>query len=69
METNPVLSFNASTGRYEAFAGTTELIEAILARKLARGKAVFLAPRMIPFFHAIWGMRRTEEKPRLTRIA
>ena len=30
--------------------------------KLARGKAMFLAPRMIPYFHAIWGMRRSEEK-------
>ena len=23
--------------------------------KLARGKTMFLAPRMIPYFHAIWG--------------
>jgi hypothetical protein len=37
--------------------------------KLARGKAMFLAPRMIPHFHAIWGMRRTEEKRRLSRRA
>jgi len=29
--------------------------------KLARGKAMFLAPRMVPFFHAIWGLRRVEE--------
>ncbi|HJR60636.1 MAG TPA: crosslink repair DNA glycosylase YcaQ family protein [Vicinamibacterales bacterium] len=29
--------------------------------KLARGKAMFLAPRMIPAFHAIWGVRRSEE--------
>ena len=29
--------------------------------KLARGKATFIAPRMIPYFHAIWGMRRAEE--------
>src|SRR6059058_5244680 len=28
--------------------------------KLARGKAMFLAPRMIPYFHAVWGMRRSE---------
>src|SRR5512146_606471 len=33
--------------------------------KLARGKAMFLAPRMIPHFHAIWGMRRSEENRRL----
>jgi hypothetical protein len=37
--------------------------------KLARGKATFLAPRMIPYFHAIWGMRRSEEPRRLTRNA
>jgi hypothetical protein len=33
--------------------------------KLARGKTMFLAPRMIPYFHAIWGVRRAEEKRRL----
>ena len=37
--------------------------------KLARGKAMFLAPRMIPYFHAVWGMRRSEEKRRLSRSA
>ena len=37
--------------------------------KLARGKATFLAPRMIPYFHAVWGVRRSEEKRRLTRHA
>jgi hypothetical protein len=37
--------------------------------KLARGKAMFLAPRMIPHFHAIWGLRRAEEKRRLGRNA
>jgi hypothetical protein len=37
--------------------------------KLARGKAMFLAPRMIPHFHALWGMRRSEEKRRLTKSA
>jgi hypothetical protein len=37
--------------------------------KLARGKAMFLAPRMIPYFHAIWGVRRHAEKRRLTRNA
>ena len=37
--------------------------------KLARGKATFLAPRMIPFFHAIWGVRRSEEPRRLSRTA
>lgn len=34
--------------------------------KLARGKATFLAPRLIPHFNAIWGIRRTEEKRRLS---
>ena len=37
--------------------------------KLLRGKATFLAPRMIPCFHAIWGMRRAEESRRLSRDA
>lgn len=37
--------------------------------KLARGKATFLAPRMIPYFHAVWGMRRSEEKRRLSKNA
>jgi len=37
--------------------------------KLASGKAMFLAPRMIPCFHAVWGLRRSEEKRRLTRPA
>lgn len=37
--------------------------------KLARGKALFIAPRMVPHFHAIWGMRRAEEKQRLSRSA
>src|ERR1700733_3119938 len=29
--------------------------------KLPRGKTMFIAPRMIPYFHAIWGVRRAEE--------
>lgn len=33
--------------------------------KLARGKTMFLAPRMIPYFHAVWGVRRSEEPRRL----
>jgi hypothetical protein len=37
--------------------------------KLARGKATFLAPRMIPHFHAVWGVRRSEEPRRLSRNA
>jgi hypothetical protein len=37
--------------------------------KLAGGKTMFLAPRMIPYFHAIWGVRRSEEQRRLSRNA
>jgi len=37
--------------------------------KMARGKAMFLAPRMIPFFHAVWGVRRSDESRRLSRSA
>ena len=37
--------------------------------KFARGKTMFLAPRMIPYFHAVWGVRRSEEKRRLSRNA
>jgi hypothetical protein len=37
--------------------------------KLARGKAMFVAPRLIPYFHAIWGVRPSEERTRLGRHA
>jgi hypothetical protein len=37
--------------------------------KLARGNGLFLAPRMIPYFHAVWGVRRSHEKDRLSRHA
>src|SRR5512141_2585012 len=37
--------------------------------KLARGKAMFLAPRMIPYFHAVWGVRKSEEPRRLSKHA
>ena len=37
--------------------------------KLARGKSTFIAPRMVPYFHAIWGLRRAEEPGRLSRHA
>ncbi|HEX7085660.1 MAG TPA: hypothetical protein VF198_04815 [Vicinamibacterales bacterium] len=37
--------------------------------KLARGTAMFLAPRMVPYFHAIWGMPRSAERTRLSRDA
>ena len=35
--------------------------------KLARGKATFLAPRMIPHFRAVWGLRRSDERQHLSR--
>ncbi|MEO8071375.1 MAG: hypothetical protein ABI652_08225 [Acidobacteriota bacterium] len=34
--------------------------------KLARGKAMFIAPRMLPYFQAIWGVRRVDEPARLS---
>ena len=37
--------------------------------KLARGKAMFLAPRMVPYFQAVWGLRKAEEKTRLSTDA
>src|SRR5688572_9718761 len=37
--------------------------------KLAGGKSMFVAPRMIPYFHAVWGLRRSDEKRRLSRNA
>lgn len=37
--------------------------------KLARGKAMFIAPRMVPYFHGVHGVRRVEEPRRLGRGA
>ena len=37
--------------------------------KLPRGKTMFLAPRMIPYFHAVWGLRRADEPRRLSKAA
>ena len=37
--------------------------------KLARGTTMFLAPRMIPYFHAVCGVRRSDEQRRLSRNA
>jgi hypothetical protein len=37
--------------------------------KLARGRTMFLAPRMVPYFNAIWGVRRADEPRRLSRDA
>ena len=54
---------------------TWELKDEIMTRgkvyygKLARGKPMFLAPRMISYFHAAFGLRRADEKRRLTKPA
>ena len=37
--------------------------------RLARGRTMFLAPRMIPYFHAVAGVRRSEEQGTLSRNA
>jgi hypothetical protein len=37
--------------------------------KLPRGKAMFLAPRMIPYFKNLLGIPKREEKKRLTKAA
>jgi hypothetical protein len=37
--------------------------------KLPRGKAMFIAPRMVSYFHALWGMPRRREKDRLSKPA
>jgi hypothetical protein len=37
--------------------------------KLARGQAMFVAPRMIPHFNAIWGLTRAEEPRHLSKNA
>ena len=39
------------------------------AKLAVRGKTMFLAPRMIPYFHAVWGVRRSEETRRLSKRA
>jgi hypothetical protein len=54
---------------------TWNLKDAVLRRgriyyaKLARGRAMFIAPRMLPHFHALWGVRRADEPKRLSRRA
>ena len=37
--------------------------------KLARGKTMFIASHMIPYFHAVWGVRRADESRRLSKSA
>ena len=54
---------------------TWQLKDEILRRgriyygKLSRGKAMFIAPRLVPAFHAVWGIRQKEESRRLSRNA
>jgi len=54
---------------------TWDIKDALLRRgkvyyaKLGSGKTMFVAPRMLPYFQAIWGMRRTDEARRLSRNA
>src|SRR4051812_46594337 len=37
--------------------------------KLVGARTLFIAPRMIPCFHAVWGLRRGDESKRLSRPA
>jgi hypothetical protein len=37
--------------------------------KLARGKAMFVSTAMLPYFHAVWGVRQAEEARRLSAPA
>jgi hypothetical protein len=37
--------------------------------KLAGARTMFIAPRMVRYFHAVWGMRRADEERRLSRAA
>jgi hypothetical protein len=37
--------------------------------KLTGGRAMFIAPRMLPYFQAIWGVRRADETRGLSRSA
>jgi hypothetical protein len=37
--------------------------------KLARGRATFVAPRLVPYFKAVWGVARADEERRLSRRA
>lgn len=37
--------------------------------KLAGARTLFIARRLIPYFHAVWGVRRADEPRRLSRAA
>jgi len=34
--------------------------------KMTGARAMFIAPRMVPYFHAVWGVRRADEATRLS---
>lgn len=34
--------------------------------KLARGRPMFIAPRLVPYFYALWGVRPSQERARLS---
>src|SRR5947209_13946474 len=59
----------------EEASRTWVLKDEIIARgqvyygKLSRGRAMFLAPRMIPYFNAVWGVRKVDEPRRLSKRA
>ncbi len=67
-----VLPRNVQTDHEASLAWT--LKDEVLRRgtiyygKLA-GRAMFVAPRLIPHFHALWGVRRKDEASRLSRPA
>jgi len=68
-----VMPRNVQTDDEASLAWT--LKDALLKRgriyyaKLARGQATFIAPRMIPCFNAIWGVKRADEPRRLSKSA
>src|SRR5436190_18985312 len=37
--------------------------------KLLKGRTMFVAPRLVPYFYAIWGIRKNEEKTGLSANA
>src|SRR5262249_15219079 len=41
----------------------------VYSARLARSKASFLAPRMIPHFNAVWGLKRAEKHRHLSKTA
>ena len=54
---------------------TWELKDEVLRRgkvyygKISRGKAMFIAPRLVPAFYTVWGIRPSQEPRRLSRNA